>query len=135
MVLTLRIMRITEVSLKCALRLCHLLPCYNAGTQEQPDVEQDKSLTLTRRLQPHLPHWLGILGHCKAAPGFFPCPVPLLQMQAARLLWELCWVPGAREQEGCSSGGGAGPYLIKIILRRTPTMYYLTIWTLTGPSR
>lgn len=84
----LRITRINEVPLKRALRLCHLLSCYNTGMQEQPDSEQGKSPTLTTRLQCHPPRWGGVLGYCNAAPSFFPCLEPPRPMQAVRLLWD-----------------------------------------------
>lgn len=106
MVLALRIMRITEAPLKSALRLCHLTSCYHAGMQEQSESEKGKSPMLTVRLQSRPPHWLGILGYCNAAQCFFPCPEPLQQMRAVRLLWELYWAPRAREQERCAGGSG-----------------------------
>lgn len=51
----------TEVPLKSALILCHLMSCTNTGMQEHPDPEQGQSPMLTMRLQSSPPRRLLIL--------------------------------------------------------------------------
>lgn len=106
-VFALRIMRITEVPLKSALRTGHLWPCYKTGMQEQPGLgawgrragfphrSQHYSLVL-------LDGWTSVLFHHNTRLSL-SCPEPLQQKQAGgcsgispRALL------GAWDQERCS---------------------------------